>query len=198
MVSWPYKKERLLLRAERRVWLIFFYLGGVGLVLSALGTGCERTAIPLGDSEDVTNNDDLKPDRLDRMETAVVLIRGHAFQVWLARTPAQLQRGLMQVPAQRMVPPPGAAGRGMLFIFPSERPLSFWMYNTIIPLDIAYIRGDGVIVRTYTMAPMETQPYPSGEPALYALEVSAGLFEQLDIKAGDKVEIPQSVLKSTP
>ncbi len=167
-------------------------------MLSAMVSGCDRTVIPSGDSETSTTGNEEGLDRLDRMEKAWVLVRGHAFEVWLARTPAQLQRGLMQVPAERMAPPPGAAGRGMLFIFSSERPLSFWMYNTIIPLDIAYIRGDGVIVRTYTMAPMETQPYPSGEPALYALEVSAGLFEQLDIKAGDKVEIPQSVLKSTP
>ncbi|NLX15282.1 MAG: DUF192 domain-containing protein [Phycisphaerales bacterium] len=178
--------------------VLYVFLGCVGLILSASGVGCERATIPLEDSEDSTSDDDLKPDRLDRMETDLVLVRGHAFEVWLARTPAQLQRGLMRVPAERMVPPPGVAGRGMLFIFPSERPLSFWMYNTIIPLDIAYIRGDGVIVSTYTMAPLETQPYPSGEPALYALEVPAGLFEKLDIKPGDKVEIPQSVLKSTP
>lgn len=167
-------------------------------MLSASGTGCEGTEITPGDTEDSTSSEGRERDRLDRMETAWILVRGHAFEVWLARTPQQLQRGLMRIPAERMVPPPGAAGRGMLFIFPSERPLAFWMYNTIIPLDIAYIRGDGVIVRTYTMAPLETQPYPSGEPALYALEVPAGLFEKLDIKPGDRVEIPQSVLKSTP
>jgi uncharacterized membrane protein (UPF0127 family) len=69
------------------------------------------------------------------------------------------------------------------------------MFNTIIPLDIAYINAQGQIVKTYTMAPLETRTYPSLEPAQFALEVLAGTFEQLGIGVGDHVEIPDSVLK---
>jgi uncharacterized protein len=146
-----------------------------------------------------------KQNDLDTMNTTDLSISGHSFHVWLAVTPDQQERGLMQVPAEQLSPVPNPAGaglpavdRGMLFVFDNESPLSFWMYNTITPLDIAYISADGRIVKTYTMAPMETRTYPSIEPAMYALEVRAGLFAELGITAGQQVEIPQSVLKTQP
>ncbi len=83
----------------------------------------------------------------------------------------------------------------MLFLFDQEMVLSFWMSNTITALDIAYIAPDGRIVKTYTMAPLETRIYPSIEPAQFALEVRAGLFAELGIVAGTYVEIPDSLLK---
>jgi uncharacterized membrane protein (UPF0127 family) len=143
---------------------------------------------------------------LDAMATERIQIGDHTFQVWLASTPAEQARGLMQVPAETLapIPPDAAAGlpdgaeRGMLFVFEQERLQAFWMFNTIIPLDIAFIRTDGTIVTTYTMAPLETRSYPSIEPVRFALEVRAGAFKKLGITPGDHVEIPQSVLKSTP
>src|SRR5690606_718557 len=59
----------------------------------------------------------------------------HDFQVELALTPAQQQRGLMN---RREM----AADHGMLFVFGDEAPRSFWMKNTFIPLDIVFIRKD--------------------------------------------------------
>lgn len=141
---------------------------------------------------------------LDAMDTAVIQIKNQGFQVWLATTPEQQERGLMQTPEEQLAPvthPEEASlpvlERGMLFVFTSERPLSFWMYNTITALDIAYISSDGRIVKTYTMAPLETRQYPSIEPARMALEVRAGTFERLGIAPGDQVEIPESILKGT-
>ena len=142
---------------------------------------------------------------LSTMDTARIGIGDHSFEVWLARSQTERQRGLMQVTQDELAPIADESGRGladtyrgMLFVFPTEQPLSFWMLNTIIPLDIAYIRKDGAIVSTYTMAPLETRSYPSVEPARFALEVSAGLFAQLGIAPGDHVEIPESVLKGMP
>ena len=85
--------------------------------------------------------------------------------------------------------------RGMLFVFEAEQPLAFWMLNTITPLDIAYIRTDGKLVKIHTMPPLTTQTFPSVEPARYALEVRAGTFAKLGIAEGDQAEIPTSVLK---
>jgi len=135
---------------------------------------------------------------LSAMETGTITIKGQAFQVWIARTASELEHGLMQVTDAEIAPMPDGTRRGMLFVFTTERPLAFWMMNTIIPLDIVYIRGDGQIVSRYTMAPLETRLYPSIEPALFALEVSAGTFEALSIGPGDHVDIPSSLLKSTP
>jgi len=165
---------------------------GIIVFLIMLG-GCNGTAA--GERNDLEN-----------METARIVIKGHSFEVWLAATQNQRQLGLMQVTEDELAgftdDTAGSEGqviqRGMLFIFPSEQPLGFWMLNTIIPLDIAYIRQDGVIVNTYTMAPLETRIYPSSAPAIYALEVQAGIFADLGIGPGDRVEIPDSVLKAGP
>ncbi len=80
--------------------------------------------------------------------------------------------------------------RGMIFIFPDDQHRSFWMRNTIIPLDIAYIRSDGTIVSTYTMTPLREVVYSSIEPARFALEVRAGQFARWGIAPGDRVVIP--------
>jgi uncharacterized protein len=134
------------------------------------------------------------------MQKATLQIGTQPFDVWLALTDKQRELGLMQVTADQLGPfthPQTGAKteRGMLFVFANEQPLSFWMYNTITPLDIAYIAADGRIVRTYSMAPLETRTYPSLEPAQFALEVRAGLFSELGITAGQHIEIPDSVLK---
>lgn len=152
------------------------------------------------------SQDPTMKNKLEAMQTGQVQIKGHTFKVWLALTAAEQELGLMQVRQDELatVPPDTAAGipngadRGMLFVFDEDLPRSFWMRNTIIPLDIAYIREDGTIVKTHTMAPLETRLYPSVEPARYALEVRAGLLAELGIARGDKVEIPESILKTTP
>jgi len=133
---------------------------------------------------------------LDAMKTFRLTIKGHSFEAWLADDPVLREVGLMNVTQDEMQKLPDGTQRGMLFVFPNEQHMGFWMRDTIIPLDIAFIRADGQIVRTYTMAPQETRVYPSLEPVLYALEVSAGLFQELGIAAGDTVEFslpaPQS------
>lgn len=152
------------------------------------------------------SQDQTMKNKLETMQTGQVRIKGHTFKVWLALSAAEQELGLMQVRQEELaaIPPDTAAGlpngadRGMLFVFADELPRSFWMRNTIIPLDIAYIRDDGTIVKTHTMAPLETRLYPSVEPARFALEVRAGLLGELGIVRGDKVEIPDSILKATP
>jgi uncharacterized membrane protein (UPF0127 family) len=134
---------------------------------------------------------------LDQMNTARLMIKGHAFEAWVADNTELREIGLMNVEQEELARLPDGAHPGMLFSFPSEQTLGFWMKDTIIPLDIAFIRADGRIVRIHTMAPLETRIYSSMEPARYALEVSAGLFAELGIVAGDHVEIPDSVLKAT-
>ncbi len=129
------------------------------------------------------------------MTTAKISIDGQAFEVWLATDPQTREKGLMHVTQDELAPRADGTERGMLFVFGSEQLLSFWMLNTVIPLDIAYISQDGRIVKTYTMAPRETRIYPSIEPARFALEVSAGLFDRLGITEAKQVEIPDSVLK---
>jgi len=155
-------------------------------VLTLLPSFLPACDIPRGSTE---RND------LAKMKTAAVTITtktGKAsYTVYVADTDATRSLGLMNVTESDL-----PADRGMLFIFPRDQLLSFWMRNTIIPLDIAYIRSDGLIVKTHTMTPLDEGGYPSIEAARFALEVRAGQFQQHSIAAGDSVEIPQDLLKS--
>lgn len=80
-----------------------------------------------------------------------------------------------------------ADGSGMLFVFPDERPLSFWMKNTVIPLSIAYISKSGEILNIEDMIPLDMSSTHSRVDAQFALEVPAGWFKRKGIHPGDKV-----------
>ena len=83
--------------------------------------------------------------------------------------------------------------RGMLFVYPEERELSFWMKNTLIPLSIAFIDSESRIIDIQDMKPLddESPHYVSAEPAQYALEVNQGFFDERDVRVGDRVAMPE-------
>lgn len=108
----------------------------------------------------------------------------HVFTVELAVSAAQLSQGLQN---RRQLAPDA----GMLFDFKVSRPVSFWMKNTYLPLDIMFIAADGGIVEIVRDAtPLSlTKISPSG-PARAVLEVNAGTAKRLGINIGDRVEHP--------
>ena len=127
---------------------------------------------------------------LSFMRTTPITITGKTtFTTYIADTGPTQQLGLMNTTEAEL-----PTDRGTLFVFTSDRLRNFWMHNTIIPLDIAYIRSDGTIVKIYTMEPLNEIGYPSIEPARFALEVRAGQFAQRGVTEGDHVEIPASLL----
>ncbi len=78
--------------------------------------------------------------------------------------------------------------RGMLFPFPQAKVASFWMRNTVIPLDIIFIRANGSIESIAENAiPYSTDPIEAGEPVTAVLELRGGLAAELGIAAGDMV-----------
>ena len=81
------------------------------------------------------------------------------------------------------------AYEGMLFDFFKEMPVSFWMKNTLIPLDMVFIAGDGTIKHVHANAvPMSTDTIPSQYPVRAVLEINGGSAALLGIKPGDKVK----------
>ncbi len=76
---------------------------------------------------------------------------------------------------------------GMLFIYPQEQNLSFWMKNTVIPLSIAFINSNDVITQIESMAPYSLLNHASKDKARFALEMEEGWFVENGIKAGSKV-----------
>jgi len=81
---------------------------------------------------------------------------------------------------------------GMLFIFDEEQTRSFWMKNTLIPLDIFFIDANNIIVDIQTMDPCKNDPcisYASKKPAMFALEVNSGFAEKFNISEGNTFKI---------
>ncbi len=138
-------------------------------------------------------------EELDKLGTVRITIKDKPFELWIADAYAEQQQGLMHVSAERMAALPDGTQRGMIFVFDHEQQLNFWMKNTIIPLDIAYLDSAGKVVGMHTMAALDDRigQYPSGAPALYAIEVNAGVFNTIGLHVGDVVDIPAS-LKRTP
>jgi len=82
------------------------------------------------------------------------------------------------------------ADRGMLFVVPEPRIMNFWMLDTTLPLDIAFVGGDGRIVSIQSMKPLQTdERYLSPEPVRFAIEVNGGWFAQHGVEVGDVVDI---------
>ena len=90
--------------------------------------------------------------------------------------------------------PPGDLGRGRSrriggAPFGRVEPVSMWMQNTYLSLDMLFIRPDGTIARiAANTEPLSTRTIPSGEPVLAVLELNAGTAAKLGIKPGDRVE----------
>lgn len=84
---------------------------------------------------------------------------------------------------------------GVLFIFDKERPLSFWMKNTFIPLSIGFFDAKGCLLETIEMTPvksiLDTQVprYESSRPARYALEMNKGWFTRHKVKIGSSLRV---------
>lgn len=79
--------------------------------------------------------------------------------------------------------------RGMLFIFPDERPRAFYMKNTEFALDIIFLNADKRVVSVQANAkPLDPTSLPSEGPAKYVLEVNSGLTEKWGLKAGDRFD----------
>lgn len=109
------------------------------------------------------------------------------FDVELALNDAERARGLMF--RDKLGP-----YNGMLFDFYQEAPVSFWMKNTLIPLDMIFIGADHRVVGVVENAAPETENERMvGAPSQYVLEIGGGLAAQLGIRAGQPVDF-QGVL----
>lgn len=105
----------------------------------------------------------------------------HSFTIEVARTPQEQAYGLMNRNSMEK-------NHGMLFLFPAEDERSFWMKNTLIPLDMLFIKADGTIHNIHDSAiPHDLTPINSRGPVLAVLELNGGRAAELGIKPGDRV-----------
>lgn len=105
----------------------------------------------------------------------------HGFSIEVARTPEEQERGLM---FRKSLPADG----GMIFPMVPPREASFWMKNTLIPLDMIFVRSDGSIARiAANTEPYSLTPVSSLEPVAAVLEIAGGRAAELGIAEGDHV-----------
>lgn len=139
---------------------------------------------------------DAAPDggpRFERSRLSVVQRDGtvHGLDVELALDDAQRAHGLMWRTKL-------GENEGMLFVFDEDAPRSFWMRNTLIALDMIFVRSDGTIAGIVENAPPRTDT-PRGigaEPTRYVLEVRGGWCAQRGVKKGDRVELTEALRRA--
>jgi uncharacterized membrane protein (UPF0127 family) len=123
------------------------------------------------------------PAGLEQVPLTVTTAKGakHRFTVEIASTPEQQSYGLMN---RQSLPP----DRGMIFPYAPPQPVSFWMKDTLIPLDIVFISPGGRISSVAeNTVPLSLEPVVSMEPAEAVLEIAGGRAAELGIAAGDTV-----------
>ncbi|HET7561855.1 MAG TPA: DUF192 domain-containing protein [Rhodanobacteraceae bacterium] len=137
------------------------------LAATLLCSGCNRTRPASPDAISVT-------------------LAGHRFSVEVAETPAEQEHGLMD---RTSMP----ADHGMLFVFGQDAPLTFWMKDTLIPLDMLFFDSQFRLVAIQANAqPCKSTPcrlYPSGVPARYVLELNAGTAARIGARQGNVIAI---------
>ena len=137
------------------------------------------------DGESASSLKETPPDGQERLPprgAAWVILETDTVLAEVARTASEREEGLMYRESLE-------DGRGMLFVFSDSQIRSFWMRNTLIPLDIAYLDESLKIVDIQGMEPETDDAHPSARPAMFALEVPRGWFGKKGIEVGTQARV---------
>lgn len=116
----------------------------------------------------------------DPLMTYPLKIKSHSLRAELAQTEEEKRTGLM---FRKSLP----ENTGMLFVYEVEGRWAMWMKNTYVPLSVAFIDRNGVILNIEDMEPLTEESHAAAGPAKYALEMSRGWFAKRGIGAGAHV-----------
>lgn len=162
-------KERF--RFERKTMIRLLCRGGAALLASIVWSCTSQQS-------------DSKMQSSQNAETKMptILVGTKKLEVEIVQSDEERMRGLMH--REQL-----GENEGMLFVFEEAQIQSFWMRNTFIPLDIAFIDANGKIIDVQRMEPLdETKSYFSPAPVPYVLEVNAGWFERNGVTVGEIVK----------
>lgn len=149
----------------------------IGLALGVLGVGVSAFA-----QDNASDNSQAMYLAVDPQPLTISNVQDeHAFSVEVADTDNSRMRGLMfrtDLPEDR----------AMIFVFDDVRPITMWMRNTPLSLDMLFIRADGTIARILeSTKPFSEDLLGSGEPVAFVIEINGGITKKLGIRAGDNV-----------
>jgi len=125
---------------------------------------------------------------LEACQDASIHLRGDwgqaRFSVEVADDPGERAQGLMH---RESMP----VSAGMLFVYPRPREVRFWMRNTLIPLDMIFADGRGVVVKVHDSAvPGDLTSIPGGDQVQFVLEINGGMAGMLGISEGAELRHP--------
>lgn len=115
--------------------------------------------------------------------TIFLKIKNQSFSLEVAKTIQQQTTGLMN--RTSLCP-----NCGMIFVFGLELPQSFWMKNTLIPLDIIFLDKNGVVINISPGVPQSLDLINSAKPSRYVIELNAGTSQKLKLQPGDVITLP--------
>lgn len=130
--------------------------------------------------------------QLSDLETAQIKFKKETIKVFVMDTASKRQEGMMFLSDKEF-----KSEDGMLFVFDRSEFRSFWMRNTKLPLDIAYIGETGKVVSVAELKPFEDDPVPSEGAAQFVLEMKKGAFKRLGIAKGSQLTLPKVKSKDT-
>lgn len=127
--------------------------------------------------------------QLKELQRVTISVGKNSLKAWVMDTDSKRQEGMMHLK-------PGEVQKNdaMLFIFPSARTGDFWMRNTYIPLDIAYVDAKKRVMTIAQMKPLDETGVPSKGAYQYVVEMQKGSFKRLGIKVGQMLTIPKGVV----
>jgi uncharacterized protein len=163
----PFSKRSLLAAAMALLLLV----GG------QVSCGQQPATAPAANSADVPQS----------LPTVMMTLGNQPFVVQKALNEEQRNKGLMFVTSM-------PADHGMIFAFANEEPLSFWMKNTLIPLDLVFLDHEGRVVAIQQGKIKDISDIPSLKPAKYVIELNLNAATTAGLKAGDIVKIPPEVV----
>jgi len=112
------------------------------------------------------------------------------FAVWIADTPESRARGLMDAVEGDLAVGGDGSIPAMLFVFEQPEFVAFWMRDTEVALDLAYLDPSGRIVEVHGLLPLDETPVASSVRVSFAFEVAAGTLAAQGIGVGDAIELP--------
>ena len=162
---------------------LYTKVAGLAILVSLIPISLFVGLLALSPAQTEINECDSLQELNTNLETGLVqLENGTTISVEIADTYEERGRGLMCRSSLE-------SNSGMIFIFPEEQQLSFWMKNTLIPLDIIFINSEYEVVSIHkNTTPLNDQKtYQSNLPAQYALELKAGASAENDLQIGDTI-----------
>lgn len=126
--------------------------------------------------------------QLRELQRVSVKVGEHTLKLWVMDTDAKRAEGMMWLTEKEV-----KDDEGMIFVFPEPQPLSFWMQNTLLGLDIIYLTPQGCVLNIVEGKPLREDPLPSKGNAQYVIELKVGMSKKFGIKEGMTLTLPRNL-----